>query len=59
MDPDPEVKDLCELIDIAPMAAVDLLDMLTTAPKADEIGVRGRRLGSEEMSWLFMLICSN
>ena len=29
------VKDLCELIDIAPMAAVDLLDMLTTAPKEE------------------------
>ena len=29
-----EVQDLCELIDHAPMAAVDLLDMLTTAPKA-------------------------
>jgi hypothetical protein len=27
------VKDLCDLIDHAPSAAVDLLDMLTTAPK--------------------------
>ena len=28
-----EVRDLCDLIDHAPSAAVDLLDMLTTAPK--------------------------
>lgn len=29
------VKDLCDLIDHAPSAAVDLLDMLTTAPKEE------------------------
>ena len=46
---------MCELIDIAPMAAVDLLDMLTTAPKADELGGPGGGGApvEEEMSLLF------
>lgn len=52
---DPEVKDLCELIDIAPMAAVDLLDMLTTAPKARPSSVGG---DGEEMSCWPWWICS-
>lgn len=61
MDPEPEVKDLCELIDIAPMAAVDLLDMLTTAPKADELG--GGRPGAaapvgKRCHGCFLVICS-
>lgn len=54
----PEVKDLCELIDIAPMAAVDLLDMLTTAPKADELGPGAAAPVGKRCHCCFLVICS-